>query len=69
MAQAIRVVVTQTYTYTPNLNEEGYKEHGCISLDDALIVDRRDVESGDFSLEEIATVPPVMVYEWSIVDE
>jgi hypothetical protein len=69
MAQAIRVVVTETYTYTPDLTEEYYTAEGFSTIADALRADREAVEAGDFAIDEIAGTASVTTYEWSIVDE
>lgn len=69
MVKAIRVVVTKTYTYVPDLTEETYKVEGCASLEDALALDRREVESGQIGMEEIGAKDPIETYSWSIIDE
>lgn len=69
MAQAIRVVVSHVYTYVPDLTDETYVQEGITTIDAALAADKADVESGDFSVDEISAKDPTTTYVWSIIDE
>ena len=69
MAQAIRVVVTRTYTYVPDLTELDYKVNGINSLADALEYDRQDYVDGEVSLEELVVNSPIETAVWSVIDE
>ena len=69
MAKAIRVVVTSVYTYTPDLNDENYKAECCTTAEEAMELDRKDVESGEWSLDEFSERDPIVTYNWSIIDE
>lgn len=69
MAPAIRVVVTQVYTYRPDLTETVYRENAVFDIADALKYDQNDVDNGAISVDELAVDDPITTYTWSVVDD
>jgi len=67
MVKVIQVVVTKTYRYVPDLDGFDYKENGITSIEDALVFDRDDFESGNSGLEEIVGFPEKTEAVWSII--
>lgn len=67
MLKKIQVVVTTTYEYEPDLHGEYYGEHEAYNLYSAMELDKKDVEKGEITLDELAGDPSIVDRKWTMV--
>ena len=78
MTKKIKVVETRTYFYVPDLNDEGYcnpdpLEDGTVrepaqNMEQAMEIDKQDIDRGLVDLDEFTADFPTVTREWEIVD-
>lgn len=68
MTKMIRLVRTEVYEYEPNLSDGAYMECDIKTIEDALELDKKDLEAGKVHPSDLVIEDPTATHEWSIVD-
>jgi hypothetical protein len=64
----IQVTKTEVWRYEPDYDSEFYTENNVDNIKACMDIDKRDVESGAITIDEIGDDPPTVTYEWRIID-
>lgn len=65
----IKVVETRTWIYEPELDADFYAEHGIKTIEEAMVIDSKEVSANKVALDELGDEPQSVDYAWSIVSE
>jgi len=68
VGRKIRLTRTEVWEYVPNLSSDMYSTSNIHSLEEALEIDKCDVENGDVELYELADTYVSRIDNWEIVE-